>query len=1030
MAFRGLFVGIDRYASPRINWLSCAQRDATALHALFTDNLGGAPVLLTDSDATGEAIEQRFESLVQCSEEDVVVVAFSGHGSETHELVTYDADPDRLEETAISLETLTQWFARIPARRLVCILDCCFSGGMGAKVLRVDARPRTMASEEELLARLSGEGRLILTASTAQQPAWEMTQYGHGLLTHFVLRALQGAEEVRQAGTVSILRLLQYVTERVTDAAAQFGKDQHPTIRGQIDGELRWPIFTTGPRYEAAFPEWSGVQATADILSLEGVGIPPELLACWAAAIPSLNALQLDAINEYRVLDGEHLVISAPTSAGKTMVGELAAIRAGLRRQRTVFLLPLKALVNDKYRHFVQTYASFGLRVIRATGDIADDIPALMRGQYDIALLTYEKFASLLLGKPHILEQVGTVVVDEVQMIADTSRGLNLEFLITLLRMRRRLGIEPQLVALSAVIGDSNGFERWINARLLRRNERPVPLNEGVLLADGRFRHIAPDGSEQVTGPLIHRENRKGSSQDWIIPLVRRLISEDKQVIVFRETKGEARGCAGYLAKALGLAAANEALADLSLADPSLASEDLRKCLQAGVAFHVADLDADERRVVEEHFRRAETRLRVIAATTTLAMGVNTPAEAVIIAGLEHPGNQPYSVAEYKNMVGRAGRLGFASEGTSYLLALTSHDEYSFWTRYVTASPEDLESRFTTSSDLRSLILRVLVAAQRSVHDGVSVEDVVDFLEGSFGAYRHTQTTGSPPWSHADLTRALTELQTHDLVASTDEGRFHLTSLGRFAGESGVEVESIVRLVAAFRGLQPEAITDPTLIAATQLTVELDDVFFPINRRSTQKEPQAWVAELRRQGVSPHVLRALGLRTRDRHEGTLRAKKATACLLWITDRPMVEIEHTLTQFGGAFGGAAGPIRAAKSRTCDLLPTVVHVAQTLHPECELDERCSRLLIRLETGIPGSAVEIASLAGSRLNRGDYHQLVKAGMCSPEAVLRATDDDLLVHLGGDAEKLVVLRNAAEASREATESEPLVPILPPYEP
>jgi len=121
-------------------------------------------------------------------------------------------------------------------------------------------------------------------------------------------------------------------------------------------------------------------------------------------------------------------------------VGELAALLGVLDRKRAFFLLPLKAIVNDKHKQFGSTYQDFGIRVIRATGEIAADIPALMRGHYDISLLTYEKFASLALAAPHLLEQVGTIVIDEVQMIADPSRGANLEFLLTLLRMRRQEG--------------------------------------------------------------------------------------------------------------------------------------------------------------------------------------------------------------------------------------------------------------------------------------------------------------------------------------------------------------------------------------------------------------------------------------------------------------------------------------------------------------------------------------------------------------------------------------------------------------
>ena len=59
-----------------------------------------------------------------------------------------------------------------------------------------------------------------------------------------------------------------------------------------------------------------------------------------------------------------------------------------------------------------------------------------------------------------------------------------------MLRMRRQSGIEPQLIALSAVIGDTNGLERWLGGRLLRRLQRPVPLDEGILLADGTFQNF------------------------------------------------------------------------------------------------------------------------------------------------------------------------------------------------------------------------------------------------------------------------------------------------------------------------------------------------------------------------------------------------------------------------------------------------------------------------------------------------------------------------------------------------------------
>ena len=162
----------------------------------------------------------------------------------------------------------------------------------------------------------------------------------------------------------------------------------------------------------------------------------------------------------------------------------------------------------------------------------------------------------------------------------------------------------------------------------------------------------------------------------------------------------------------------------------------------------------------------------------------------------------------------------------------------------------------------------------------------------------------------------------------------------------------------------------------------------------------------------------------------MRAKKATACLLFITRRPLANIETSLTQFGGAPSGAAGPIRNVASRTCDLLPTVIRVAEILHPTLELGERQTRLLTRLDIGIPSTAVDLAVHARSQLTRGDYLRLLAGELASIEAIEAADDQALLDHLNGDQQKLAVVRTATQAHRER-ESDQLTatPILEPYE-
>jgi len=1011
VAFRGLFVGLDRYASADVGWLTSAARDATALYALFGDAFGSeAAALLVDEHATRAAIAAAFAELALCDADDVVVVAFSGHGTPTHELVTYDADLGDLAGTCVPLDTLTEWFARIPARRLICVLDCCFSGGVGAKVLHDAPHARAVASAEEALGRLSGAGRVIITASRATEEAWENPRLGHGLLTYYLLEALQGAPEVQTDGRVSVYRLLEYVSRRVADGSALLGHVQQPTLRGQIDGEFGWPVFVPGALFTQHFPERVRQPVTADLATLAPFGFPGGVIQAWQDSIGALNALQVEAVNDGGVLDGQHLVVVAPTSSGKTMIGELVALRAALDRRRAFFLLPLRALVSDKYAEFTARYAAYGLTVIRATGEIADDIPALMRGQYDLCLMTYEKFAALAVGSPHILQQVGAVVVDELQMIADPGRGANLEFLMTLLRIRRRQGIDPQVIALSGVIGETNGLERWLDARLLRSTTRPIPLNEGIVRGDGSYRFLAPDGTPAEEHGLIQPEAARSPHRGLVVPLVRRLVGLGQQVIVFRETRGEARRVAGYLTEALQLPPAADALAARPTGDPSVASAELRTALQGGVAFHVSDLDRTERQVVETEFRRRDATVRVVVATTTLAMGINTPAESVVIVGLEHPGEDgAYSVAEYKNMVGRAGRLGFADAGFSYLVAPDGQDAQRYWDTYVRGTPEDLTSRFLDGqTDVRSLIVRILAASAAAAHQGMSGEDVAGFIEESFGAFRARQL-GREPIATRDVERALAELERGRLVERDPEGRYVLTPLGRLAGEAGVHVDSVLRAVAGLTACRPEAISDPALIAITQATVELDEVRFPLNRRSTQKEPQTWFQELRRQGVPDAILRALQQAAPDQHAPTARMKKAVACLFWITDTPLERIERTMTQFGGAPGGASGEIRGVAQRTVDLLPVVARIAELVYPELDLGSRVTRLVVRLELGVPAVLVDLSTETRGAFARPELLALGRAGLGSPEAVQAGEDGAIEAVLGDNRDRVVLLRAAA---------------------
>jgi helicase len=170
MALLATFVGVGRYSDPAIRDLVGATRDAKALHALFADTVPSAnPKLLIDFEATTSAIRQALiDTLGAASEDDTVIFSFSGHGSHDHRLAASDTTLADLQNTSIPMDELAALFKSSRARAILCILDCCFSGGAPAKVLEDSPIPRDPADPFGVLI---GEGRVLLAASAVDEVA-------------------------------------------------------------------------------------------------------------------------------------------------------------------------------------------------------------------------------------------------------------------------------------------------------------------------------------------------------------------------------------------------------------------------------------------------------------------------------------------------------------------------------------------------------------------------------------------------------------------------------------------------------------------------------------------------------------------------------------------------------------------------------------------------------------------------------------------------------------------------------------------
>src|SRR5690606_27677041 len=132
---------------------------------------------------------------------------------------------------------------------------------------------------------------------------------------------------------------------------------------------------------------------------------------------------QRHAVEQTALLAGESLLVSAPTASGKTLLAELAAIRA-LEMGRTVlFLVPTRALAAEKARELDRWLGPHGIRVAQSTRDHRADDAAIAGGRVGVAVAVYEKAAGLLARDPGMLARAGLIVCDEVQVLGEPRRG-------------------------------------------------------------------------------------------------------------------------------------------------------------------------------------------------------------------------------------------------------------------------------------------------------------------------------------------------------------------------------------------------------------------------------------------------------------------------------------------------------------------------------------------------------------------------------------------------------------------------------
>jgi hypothetical protein len=256
-----LVVGVNEYANKAqgISSLRFAVGDAEAVYQSITDPRSGGfkpenVTLLTDKTTdkpTSTNIGKALNRLITATRDsDLVIIYFSGHGYEEEGrayLLPANADLEALDYSAIERDAFVRQIDKIPAKKVIVVLDACHSGGVnrGGKGVGKDA-----ALSQKYYEKFQGaQGRAFIASSSGGELSWEDEQGGHGVFTQALARALAGAADTEpRDGIVTLQEVRKYLETQVTDWAGRRGKEQHPQIdlesaRGDIPLAINYSFF-------------------------------------------------------------------------------------------------------------------------------------------------------------------------------------------------------------------------------------------------------------------------------------------------------------------------------------------------------------------------------------------------------------------------------------------------------------------------------------------------------------------------------------------------------------------------------------------------------------------------------------------------------------------------------------------------------------------------------------------------------------------------------------------------------------------
>ncbi|XP_030839927.1 helicase POLQ-like [Strongylocentrotus purpuratus] len=398
--------------------------------------------------------------------------------------------------------------------------------------------------------------------------------------------------------------------------------------------------------------------------------------------ISQLYEWQDECLSQQAVKEGRNLIYSLPTSGGKTLVAEIIIMQQILCHQKDALLiLPFVSIVQEKVTSLTPLAVDLGFLVEEYAGSKGSVPPRKRRNKHALYVCTIEKAHTLVncMIQEDRMREIGLVVVDELHMVGEGGRrGASLEICLSKLLYLEKC----QILGMSATLSNIKDLASFLKAEVYTNTFRPVDLIEYIKLEDNIFQ-VNPGSNLPEDEKFTHvrtitfpySKSMLKNDPDHLVGLALEVIPTNS-CLFFCATKKNCQNVAENICRYIPRTKAKqlfqhkhkekeELLLSLRRECDNNLCPTLRRTIPYGAAYHHGGLTMDERKLIEDAY--SDGTLCLLAATSTLAAGVNLPAKRVILRS-PYIARELLTTSRYKQMVGRAGRAGKDTSGESILI--------------------------------------------------------------------------------------------------------------------------------------------------------------------------------------------------------------------------------------------------------------------------------------------------------------------------------------------------------------------------